>query len=142
MNDSAVTYVWEDPFGAVIDHADAGYVEIRWYDATEEMSASQFQEWLAGFANAVERHQRPGILVDATSFLMDPANMNVEWRDQNIIPHYNAGGVQKFAFHMPEGLPAIGAPPQPEGAATFPTGYFARRHEALAWLTSASEGAR
>ena len=141
MNDSAVTYVWEDPFGAVIDHADAGYVEIRWYDATEEMSASQFQEWLAGFANEVERRKRSGILVDATSFLMDPANMNDDWRNEHTVPHYNTGGVERFAFLMPAGMPAIGAPPEREGPADFLTGYFGRRRDALDWLAPPSTGA-
>lgn len=136
MNDIAVTHVWEDHFGSVIDYGDAGFLEIRWYDATEDMSATQFQEWLAGFAEAVERLGRPGILVDATSFLMDPANMNMQWRDENIIPHYEAGGVKKFAFHMPRGMPAIGAPPEREGPASFPTGYFGRRQDALDWLGS------
>jgi hypothetical protein len=106
------------------------------YDTTEGMSAAQFQDWLADFASAVERRRRSGILVDGTRFLMDPANMNEEWRDQNIIPHYNAGGVQKFAFHMPDGMPAIGEPPEREGPAKFPTAYFARRQDALDWLAS------
>jgi hypothetical protein len=139
MSDAAVTQIYEDRFGAVIDHGDARYLEIRWYDATEDMSAAQFQDWLAGFAGAVERRRPARILVDNTSFLMDPANSDGDWREEHIIPRYNAGGVQKFAFHMPEGMPAIGAPPAPEGRATFPTGYFARRHAALDWLGSAGD---
>jgi hypothetical protein len=141
MTDVAVTHVYEDHFGAVIDRADAGYLEIRWYDTTEDMSAAQFQDWLADFAAAVERRQRAGILVDGTRFLMDPANMSMEWRDQHIIPHYEAGGVRKFAFHMPEGMPAIGAAPEREGPATFPTAYFGRRQDALDWLGSPDAGA-
>ncbi len=35
---TAVTHVYEDHWGAIIDHADAGYVEIRWYDTTSAMS--------------------------------------------------------------------------------------------------------
>ena len=134
MSDAVVTY--EDRFGAVIDHPDARYLEIHWYDTTEAMSAAQFQGWLAGFAAEVERRRPPGILVDNTSFLMDHANMNMEWRDEHVVPRYNAGGVQKFAFHMPDGMPAIGAAPGREGPATFPTGYFARRQAALDWLAS------
>jgi hypothetical protein len=134
MTDTAVTQVYEDRFGAVLDHADAGYLEIRWYDTTEGMSESQFQDWLAGFAGEVERLRPANVLVDNTSFLMDPANSNGEWRDEHIVPRYNAGGIRKFAFHMPEGMPAIGAPPAPEAPATFPTGYFARRQAALDWL--------
>jgi hypothetical protein len=136
MSDTGVTHVYEDRFGAVIDHADAGYVEVRWYDTTGAMSAAQFQDWLAGFAGEVERRRRAGVLVDGTSFLMDPGNMDEEWRDEHIVPHYNAAGVRKFAFHMPDGMPAIGAPPAPEGPATFPTAYFGRRQDALDWLAA------
>ena len=136
MTDETVTYVYEDRFGAVIDRADPQYLEVRWYDTTGDMSAGEFQDWLAGFAAEVERRKRPGVLIDATRFLMDPANMNEQWRDEHIIPHYNAGGVRKFAFHMPEGMPAIGAAPEPVGPAAFPTAYFGRRQDALEWLAS------
>jgi hypothetical protein len=36
--------------------------------------------------------------------------MDGPWRDVNIIPRYNAAGVRKFAFHMPDGMPMIGEP--------------------------------
>jgi hypothetical protein len=136
MSNDTVTHVWDDRFGAVIDRADAQCLEIRWYDTTASMSASEFQDWLAGFASEVERRKRPGILVDATSFRMDPANMNEQWRDENITPHYNAGGVRKFAFHMPDGMPAIGGSPEREGPADFLTAYFGHRQDALDWLAS------
>ena len=58
----------------------------------------------------------------------------MQWRDEHIVPRYNAGGVQKFAFHMPDSMPSIGAAPEPEGPAAFPTAYFARRQAALDWL--------
>src|SRR5712692_1706403 len=67
---------------------------------------------------------------------MSPANMDGPWRDANIIPRYNAAGVAKFAFHMPEGMPMIGKPPAPEGPGRFLTGYFGRRHDALDWLAT------
>lgn len=134
---TAVTNVYEDRWGAIIDHADAGYVEIRWYDTTSAMSVNEFHQWLANFATQVERLRRPGILVDATRFLLDPAKMSDEWRDAHIIPRYNTAGVKKFAFHMPEGMPAIGSPPAIQRPAAFPTAYFARRQAALDWLASA-----
>jgi hypothetical protein len=139
MSDGDVIQIYEDRFGAVIDHGEAGYLEIRWYDATEDMSAAQFQDWLTGFAGAVERQRAARVLVDNTSFLMDPSNSDGEWREEHIVPRYNAGGVQKFAFHMPEGMSAIGAPPAAEGQATFPTAYFARRQAAVEWLASAGD---
>jgi len=51
-----------------------------------------------------------------------------------IIPRYNQAGVEKFAFLMPAGMPAIGAPPAPETPGTFPTAYFGSRADATAWL--------
>jgi hypothetical protein len=52
---TAVTHVYEDRWGAIIDHAGAGFVEIRWYDTTSAMSVDEFQQWLTNFAAEVER---------------------------------------------------------------------------------------
>lgn len=128
------TQVFEDQWGACIDRPDDGYLEIRWYDTTNAISGDQFNDWLARFADAVESTGRTRVLVDAVQFRMDMAAMDMGWRDANIIPRYNAAGVKKFAFQMPEGMPAIGAPPAPEGPATFPTAYFGSRADALTWL--------
>ena len=38
------------------------------------------------------------------------------------------------ALDAAAGMPAIGAPPQKEGPADYPTAYFGTRAEALAWL--------
>lgn len=73
-------------------------------------------------------------MVDAVQFRMDMARMSMGWRDEHIIPRYNAAGLRKFAFVMPAGMPAIGSEPAPEGPADFPTGYFAGRADALSWL--------
>ncbi len=126
--------VYENQWGAILDRP--GYVEIRWYDTTRGMTWEDFQKFLTTFAEAAERHRRPGALVDATSFQMDMSLMRNDWRDEHIIPRYNGAGVRKFAFHMPAGMPAIGAPPAPEGPANFPTAYFGTRKDALAWLDS------
>jgi hypothetical protein len=128
------SHVYEDRWGEIIDRPDAGFSEIRWYDTTRDMTADEFQRWLSTFAGHVEQLRRPGVLVDGTSFRMNPANMDAEWRDANIVPRYNAAGLEKFAFHMPEGMPMIGKPPAVEGPAAYPTGYFGSRQEALDWL--------
>jgi hypothetical protein len=130
-----VRHVYEDRWGEIIDRPAAELVELRWYDSTAAMSAQQFQAWLATFAGHVERLRRPGVLVDGTRFMMDPSNLDDEWRNTHIVPRYNAGGVRRFAFLFPEGMPAIGTPPAQEGPATFPTGYFDRRQDALDWVT-------
>jgi hypothetical protein len=128
--------VYEDRFGAIIDYPSADRIEIRWYDTTSAMTAGDFKRWLAEFATREERLRRSRSLTDATSFLMDRANLDDRWRDANIVPRYNAAGVKKFAFHFPEGVPMIGKPPAVEGSAKYPTGYFGRREDALAWLNS------
>ena len=131
---SASQVVYEDEWGEVIDRPGASVLEIRWFDTTRQMTGEQFKQWLCVFAEKTEQTRRPGCLVDATSFRMPPTNQDMGWRDENIIPRYNAAGVKRFAFHMPEGMPLIGKPPQREGPADFPTGYFASRTDALAWL--------
>jgi hypothetical protein len=127
-------HVYEDRWGEIIDRPALGLVELRWYDTTAGMSAEQFQDWLKTFASHVERLHSPRVLIDGTRFMMDPRNLDDAWRDANIIPRYNAAGVRRFAFLFPDGMPAIGAPPAVEQPATYPTGYFARRQEALDWL--------
>jgi hypothetical protein len=52
---TAVTQLYEDSWGAVIDHHDADYLEVRWYDTTATMSGDEFQDWLSHFAGEVER---------------------------------------------------------------------------------------
>jgi hypothetical protein len=126
--------VYEDTWGEVFDRPSADMIELRWFDTTAEMSAREFQSWLTKFAECVERCGRKGVLVDSIAFRMSPTNMDGPWRDANIIPRYNAAGVRKFAFHMPDGMPLIGKPPANEEPGRFPTGYFATRREALDWL--------
>ncbi len=134
MTDTTVLH--SDRWGDILDRPADGCVEIRWFDTTAQMSGDDFNTFLATYAGCVERCARGGALVDAVQFRMDPANMSMGWRDRHIVPRYNAAGLKKFAFVMPAGMPAIGAPPEPEGPADFPTGYFGTRAEALAWLRS------
>ena len=107
----AATVVYEDRMGAMIDYPDDDYVEIRWYDATSSFTSDSFNDWLAGFAAGVEAAGQSGILVDANQFGMNMEFMDDKWRDANIIPRYNAAGVRKFEFLMPDGMPETGAPP-------------------------------
>jgi hypothetical protein len=136
MTTPTVTHVYEDRFGEVIDHANDGYLEIRWYDDTEAMSTTEFQNWVAAFAGEVEHRHRHGILVDLTRFRMHQDDMDGDWWYQQIVPRYNAAGVQKFAFLALDGTHAIGSAPTRAKGAAFPTAYFARRHEALNWLAN------
>ena len=75
-----------------------------------------------------------GVLTDAMQFRMDLKKVCVGWREEHIVPRYNAAGLQKFAFHMPAGMPAIGTEPAREASAQYLTGYFGSRADALRWL--------
>ncbi len=131
-----IEQVYEDRWGEIFDRPSIDVIEVRWFDTTADMTAPEFQAWLSKFAESVERCGRSGVLIDSTTFRMSPALMDGPWRDANIIPRYNAAGVTKFAFHMPDGMPRIGEPPTPEAPGRFPTGYFGRRQDALDWLAS------
>ena len=128
--------LYEDAFGEIIDRPEAGFIEIRWYDSTEQMTGDEFNQWLSEFAGYVEQKNRVGVLVDTVQFYMPLERMNIDWRDENIIPRYNTAGVRKFAFIMPSGMPFIGNDPAPEGPAQFPTCYFGIRADAVKWLLS------
>ena len=123
--------VHEDRNGSLIDYPDDDYLEVRWYDASSALTGQTFNERQTVIADAVERHGRSSVLVDAVQFGMNAEDMDVAWRDANTIPRMNAAGVKKQALIVPAGFPPIGAPPAPEGPADYPTAYFASRVEAL-----------
>ena len=128
------THVYEDQWGEIIDRPASDLIELRWFDTTATMSKEDFQQWLRTFADRVALARRHRVLVDGISFKMNPAFMDGEWRDANIIPTYNDAGVSRFAFLMPMGMPMIGQAPAKEGPGRFPTGYFSTRRGALEWL--------
>ncbi len=130
------TLAYEDQWGEIIQRPKADCVEIRWFDATVSMESDDFHRFLSQFAQVVERAGCSGCLVDANAFAMPRERMRTGWRDRHIVPRYNAAGVKRFAFHVPSGMPAIGAPPVKEGPAQYQTAYFGTRAEALAWLAS------
>ena len=132
----APTVVYEDEQGSMIDYPKDDYVEIRWYDASSEFTGDTFNRRQEVIARVVEQCGRSRILIDAVQFGMNAEDMDIEWRDANTIPRFNAAGVKKQALIVPAGFPPIGAPPAPEGPADFPTAYFANRAEARAWLSS------
>ena len=127
---------YTDRWGDILDRQDDDCVEIRWFDTTSAMNGSEFGDFLTRYAEQVELCGRRNCLIDAVQFKMDPDNMNMGWRDEHIVPRYNAAGVQKFAFIMPQGMPAIGKTPENEGPGQFPTAYFGTRVDALNWLKS------
>jgi hypothetical protein len=75
------------------------------------MDVAGFREFLTAFARSSRTPRAPAVLGDAISFWHAGAEDNMGWRDESIIPRYNDAGVQRFAFHMPAAMPAIGATP-------------------------------
>ena len=130
--------LFEDRWGEIIDRPQLGLVELRWYDSTVHMTSDEFSEWLSTYASCVEAKNRPGCLIDSVQFKMPFKKIDTYWRDENIIPRYNAAGVKKFAFLIPEGMPTIGADQMPAGPATYPTRYFYERAAATAWISESA----
>src|SRR6266567_4425072 len=91
-------------------------------------------EWLEGSA---QERRTPNMLVDVTRFGHSPGEHVGPWRDDHIIPRYNAAGVKRFAFLVPTGAPGTveaGSQPEKEPPGDFPTGYFEDRQHIMEWF--------
>jgi hypothetical protein len=125
-------------YAVIVRHDEWNTLELKWLPTSKDATEAQAREVMALFAEQAEQLKPQFLLVDTTEFFHRWADDMMAWRDQEIIPHYNAGGVSKFAFITGEGVPfptvESGADPAPEGPATFPTGWFAGRDRAYEWL--------
>ena len=123
------TEVASTEYGVIIHHDQWNTLELKWLPATRDATEAQARDTMALFAAETEKLKPQCLIVDTTEFFHRWADDMLAWRDKEIIPHYNAGGVTKFAFITGEGVPfptvESGADPAPEGPATFPTGWFA-----------------
>ena len=128
--------IYADAWGSISADDAASRVEIKWTTASEAMTAEDFKTWLERFVVEVESRRAKYLIVDASEFRMNPAHMDTNWRDTEIIPRYCAAGVQKFAFVMPPQMPAVGKPPAIETPGNYPTGYFATHADAAGWLAA------
>jgi hypothetical protein len=128
-----------DPWGAILHHPAQHTLELQWFASTQQMTDDDFKSSLELYATAAEQ-LRPiaCLLIDSREFLHTFGDPSVlQWRDERIIPRYNAAGVRKFAFVMPAGTPGTvesGAAPSIDGPASFPTAWFTSRERAEAWL--------
>lgn len=117
------------------------FVELRWTKATKPMSEEQFRAGISKLAQILEQERVPNVVIDVTEFDHAASDDFEPWRQTHIIPRYNAAGVKKFAFLLPPGATETvenGTRPAKEGAADFPTGYFASRAGALKWFDISS----
>src|SRR5499427_5520821 len=96
-------------WGLILDHPDAGYLELRWLATTATMTDGGFMATLCLFVSEAEKARRAALLIDATEFRHRFGEGVMAWRDAHIIPRYGAAGVRKFAFQMPAGFPKAGS---------------------------------
>lgn len=118
-------------WSVVVQHADI--LELQWLPSTANMSDGGFMATLCLFAWEGEKARPRGMLIDAVEFRHSFGEGVMQWRDAHIIPRYGAAGVRRFAFLMPIGFPSAGKETF-EGPAIFPTKWFVKRDEAMAWL--------
>ena len=129
--------IYRDRFGAIRHDKDGGTLELEWFPETAEMDDDDFKEYLSRYAESETSIRAPHLVIDVTKFAFRPAQEVGTWRDEHIIPMYNAAGVKKFAFLVPEGTPGTagaGNAPAPEPPGAFPTGYFESRDQMEAWF--------
>jgi len=108
-------------------------IELEWLETTTSMTEDDFREGLSRLANYAEEHPASNLLIDVRRFRYTPAPDNLEWRDREIIPRYNAAGVRRQAFLLPPGAKE-GFSKMPQGNAEFEYGFFESAAEAEAWV--------
>ena len=127
-----------DQWGVLLWHDAWRTLELRWLPSTKDGSESDLRNTMARFASETEQRKPTFLIVDTSEFHHRWDDGMMDWRNETIIPKYNAGGVSKFAFIAPPNFPGPtiedGAEPAPDGPANFPTGWFKTRDRAYAWL--------
>jgi hypothetical protein len=125
-------------YGTLIHYDDWNALELKWLPTTKDATEAAARDTMALFAAETEKLKPKFLIVDTTEFAHRWADDMMAWRNEEIIPRYNAGGVTKMAFIAGDGFPfptvESGAEPAPEGPATFPSGWFISRDRAYQWL--------
>jgi len=128
--------ITRNEWGEILHHEGWQTLELRWLPG-KEMTDDGFKDTLVLLAVAGERLRPRFMIIDATEFRHQFGEGVMAWREAQIIPRYNAAGITKFAFIVPEGTPGTvesGGVPAAESGATFPTGWFSTRERAYQWL--------
>src|SRR5690348_11079905 len=92
-------------WGVMIHHPQWHTLELRWFPSTREMTDDGFKETIQLQASEGERVRPANMFIDATEFFHQFGEGVMDWRDEHVIPRYNAAGVKRFAFLMPAGAP-------------------------------------
>ena len=134
---SIVDSLYKDDYAEYFRDSEHSAVLQCWSDGTVSMTEEQFRAGVERLAGLIERERLPNALVDVVKMAYRPASDFEPWRQENIIPRYNAAGVRKFAFVYPSGYTETvenGVSPALEGKSAFPFGYFGSRERAFAWF--------
>ena len=125
-------------WGTITYHPQWNTLELKWDPKTRDMTEDGFRTTLHILADHGVKIRPKYMIVDATEFFYSIGDGTLAWRDQHIVPLYNEAGVQKFAFLVTGAMPGTfekGGQPEPDGPASFPTGWFETRERLYAWLT-------
>ena len=109
------TEVASTEYGVITHHDEWNTLELKWLPATKDATEAAARDTMALFAAQTEKRKPQFLIVDTTEFAHRWADDMMAWRDKEIIPHYNAGGVTKFAFITGAGVPF----PTVESGATY-----------------------
>ncbi|MGH2360487.1 MAG: hypothetical protein ACRDGM_08095 [bacterium] len=129
------TELYRDEFGTITHDKQQSVLELDWFERTASMTDGDFKEWLERYTALGEAHRPTFLLIDGRRFRHRFGADLASWREEHIIPRYNAAGVRKLAFLLPkQALP--GTKPAPEAGASFPTGYFDTREQVNEWFAA------
>jgi hypothetical protein len=126
-----------DKYGVIRHDPEDGILELEWLETSADMTDDDFKDSMQRYAQLAREHSTPYLLVDVTKFRHSMGEGVSAWRDEHIIPAYNAAGVKKFAFLFPPDGPGTveeGKTPAQEPPGEFPTGYFRERRSITEWF--------
>src|SRR6516165_2075076 len=96
-NSEMPTEVASTEYGVLIHHDEWNTLELKWLPTTKDATEAQARDTMVLFAAETEKRKPQFLIVDSTQFFHRWAEDMMAWRDTEIIPQYNAGGVTKFA---------------------------------------------
>ena len=122
-------------YWSMTHNPDANAVELNWKSTTSTMTGDDFKAALEHLATHLREQAATGTLIDLRTFGFASTPELDKWRRENIIPAYNAAGLKRFAYLLPQG-----ADYRPGGSGDtdqFLTDYFDDLERARAWLKEA-----
>src|SRR6516165_6059125 len=91
-NSEMPTEVASTEYGVITHNDEWNTLELRWLPTTKDATEAQARDTMVLFAAETEQRKPRFLIVDTTQFFHRWADDMMTWRDQEIIPHYNAGG--------------------------------------------------